>query len=134
MLVLNWMDLAPVQVMWQVSLSCFHVSYGYLKLFPCFKKVRRWMRSFKAVCSFTNKWLFFTNMFLASKSVLYPLCIGRPLTLTSLFTVISIIRSPCFAENLSPVILPPEPFSLRSFQTDVFYIWWTSNNACWYVR
>ena len=52
-------------------------------------------------------------MFIGFKSVLYPTCAGPPSTLTSLFTVISIIRSPCFVENLSPVRLPPKPFSLR---------------------
>ena len=70
------------------------------------------MRSFKTLCSFAYKWLFFTNMFIVPKSVLYPPCKGPPCTLTSLFTVVSIIRSLCFVENSFPVRLPPKLFSL----------------------
>ena len=52
----------------------------------------------------------FTNMFIASKSLLYPPCIDPPRTLTFLFTDVSLIRSPCFVENLSPVRLRPNHF------------------------
>ena len=73
------------------------------------------MLSFKTLRIFANKCLFFTNMFIASKPVLYPSCIGPPRTLASLFTVVSIIRSQCFVEQNSPVRLPPKPFSSQSF-------------------
>ena len=51
------------------------------------------MRSFKKLGRFANKSLFFKNMLIASKSALYPSCIGLPQSLTFQFTVISILRS-----------------------------------------
>ena len=69
-----------------------------------------------------------------SKSALYVPCIAPPRTLNSLFAVASIIRSPCFVENLSTVRLLPTPLFLRFFQIVVFDIRWTSNIACWYLR
>ena len=80
----------------------------------CFEEVRRCFLSKHYVFSLISV-CFFTNMFIASKPVLYPSCIGPPRTLASLFTVVSIIRSQCFVEQNSPVRLPPKPFSSQSF-------------------
>ena len=69
---------------------------------------RRRMRSFKTLRSFANKWLF---------------CIGRLRTLTSLFTVVSIIRFPAFQHSYFL-------FFFRKIRQKIFYryIYSTKNN------
>ena len=61
-------------------------------------------------------------MFIASKSVKYLPYIGHPKYLTSLFIVISIVRSLYFLENLPPVKLPPKK-SLLNVSTVIYFIY-----------
>ena len=69
-------------------------------------------------------------MFIASKSVEYPPYIGPPQYFTSVFIIISIVRSPCFVENISSVKLPPKKISLSRFHSGMFHIQRTFNREC----
>ena len=99
----------------------------------CFDKVRTLNFFFFGALNLTKRWLFFTNLFFADKLVLYPPCMVPQRTFVSLLMVVSIMKSPYFAEKGWPLKLPPKPSLTSSSQAPGFSRWSLLSIICWYV-
>ena len=81
---------------------------------------------FIAALSLARKWVFFTNLFIADRFILYPPCIPLLCTITSLSMVVSVMRS-LFK-------LPQKPSLTRSYQVQGCSRQRLLSMTCWYVR